>query len=471
MSQALPQSQLGGIKTKTLVDGFAKVRVVDEKASRVLGLDPVSTVWGRPTGRPIYDRLPGVSQGYREEFAGELETGLVYIDQQSQSYSGPGSLEVGAWAEDGRVLIVYDGTITWAHGQVPTSTLAINLETIIPGGVQDGSYQVGYYLDKTVPETRSHSIYSVSDYSLSNTSTVYATNREAKGHSLEYMFSEAEDGFWAPSEFGDSGDYSSGSWVVLDFTESVTASSFDVRAASQSLATAKCALYVSEDAIVWNFVDSVSSNGTTWKLANPGDKHRYYKLYFWGGKVGVSEVRYSGDALFPNQRPTGPISSSEIFLEPQFDQIERPHALLGLITVSNFKIVSIADARQFSTKKYEPVASWLTDFQDLTLRKLVTDIGGYAERFLSPIGGGSHFYEDLPLANVALGPETSVQVISFPSRVELDPPSVVMSQTVFTSSVFPSAVFLLKGPTEASDLSPKAYVDTSLAPTLDNGKF
>lgn len=471
MSKILPQSQLGRVKTKTLVDGFAKIGVIDERASSVLNLDPVSTVWGRQSGRPIYDRLPGVSQGYREEYAGEIGRGLVYVEPQFGKYSGPGSLEVGIWQNDPRVLVVYNGIITWAKGQIPTNTLAINLETIVDGGIEDGSYQVGYYLNEGIPTDVGEALFSVSSYSLAGSSTVYNTNREAKDHPLELAISDASDGYWTPSEFNQAGPYSDGSWITFDFTAEVTASTFEIYAQSADLATARCALYRSNDAITWEIADSVASRNGVWTLNNSDTSSRYFRVYFWDGKVTVSEVRYTGNALYPNKRPTGPISSAEIFLEPEFDQIDRPHILLGLVTVRNFELTEVRDTRDFTSLKYEPVASWLTDFQDASLRKLITDIAGYANRYLAPTTAADSFYDDLPAFGVSLASETSTPTISYPAEIELEPPTEVMGQFVTTSNVSPVGVYLLGSPIESSDLAPKNYVDTSFIPSLDNGKF
>lgn len=500
MSQTLPQSQLGGIVTKPLVDGFARVEVANREALEILSLTPVDTVWGGPFGRPIYDRLPGVSEGYREEYFGEIGRGLVYIEPQFGTSTGPGSLQVGAWQKDPRVLVVYNGTITWAYGQVPTSTLAINMETVVPGGIQDGSYQVGYYLNRVPPDEVRYSKYSVEDYSLGGSQTVYATDKEARYHPVLSMFSEPSDGSWRPSEFGDAGAYDDGSAVTMDFTETVVAGEFVLVASTPAQATAYCALYSSDDAIVWHLQDSVSPRDGRWVVRSSSSAGaRYFRLFFWGGEADVAEVRYTGEALFQNKRPTGAISEAEIFLEGEYDQIDRPHILLAVITVSNYEITSIRDERSQTSRKYEPVASWLTDFQDRSLRKLITDIEGYSELYMSPIGGAYQFYEQLLEENFVLESETKTPVVNFPSAIELEPgwtslidPGLetdpldeglatnpqgfeIAGENVeiqlSNSAVTPAAVMLLAPPTDAGDMANKAYADIAIVPSLDNGKF
>lgn len=471
MSTVLPQSQLGLIKTKTFAESFLTTSILDERATKVLNLEPVPTVWGRKNGRPIYDRLPGVSEAYREEYAGEVGTGLVYIDPQRGVYRGAGSLEVGAWQDDPRVLVINSGVITWAKGQIPTSTLALNLETVIDGGVEDGSYQVGYYLDEEVTPEAGATQFSVEAYSLAASSTIFTTNRAAKDYPLSSALSDYSTSYWTPSNNNDAGPYSDGSWIVFDFTTEVVAASFELVAPNSTLATARCALYRSNDAISWELADSVSSREGVWTLSNGGALARYYRIYFWGGKTALSKVRYTGNAIYPNRQPTGPVSSAKIFLEPEFDQIDRPHILLGLITVRNFEIAETRDVRRFTSRKYEPVASWLTDFQDSTLRKLITDIVEYSDRYLAPSTAASGFYEDLSATGIVLAPETSTPTILFPGEIELKPPTEVFGQAVASSVVNPPGIYLLGQPSESSDLATKEYIDTIFVPSLDNGNF
>lgn len=500
MSEALPQSELGRIVTKPLVDGFAKIDIANQEALDILALTPTNTVWGGKFGRPIYDRLPGVSEAYKEEFYGERDRGLVYIEPQFGLSTGPGSLEVGAWQDDPRVLIVYNGTITWAYGQIDTQTLAFNLESVIEGGIQDGSYQVGYYLNRIEPDVTRYSKYRVEDYSLGSSQTIYAASAEAKYHPVVSMFSEPSDGSWKPSEFGETGIYADGTSVTMDFTETVVGDRFVLISSSPALATAKCALYSSDDAIVWDLQDSVSPRDGQWGLnCNLNNGARYYRLFFWDGLADVSEVRYTGEAIFQNQRPVTAKSETEIFLEGEFDQIDRPHIVLAIISVVNFEITEIRDVRSQTSTKYEPVASWLTDFQDNSLRFLITSIEDYATLYMSPTASNDLFYEKLLEENFVFESDTKTPTITFPASIELQPgwevigeasletdPAgdelstnpqgfVIVGQEIpffeSNSKITPSAIILLAEPTLAGDLATKNYTDIALTPSLDNGKF
>jgi hypothetical protein len=500
MSEVLPQSELGRIVTKPLADGFAKVNVANQEALEILALTPTSTVWGGPFGRPIYDRLPGVSEGYRREFFGERGRGFVYIDPQFGSSVGPGSLQVGAWQEDPQVLIVYNGTITWAFGQIETNTLALNLSNVVPNGIQDGSYQIGYYLNRVDPDKATFSKFAVENYSLGASETIYAADAEAKYHPVVSMFSEPSDGSWKPSEFGETGDYVDGSSVTMDFTEAVVAKTFTLVAAETGLATALCALYSSDDAIVWNLEDSVAPRNNEWILnCGLNDGARYYRLFFWGGEADISEVRYTGEAIFRDRQPVVPRSEAELFLEGEFDQIDRPHLVLAIVTVSNYEITEIRDTRSQTSIKYEPVASWLTEFQDSSLRFLITSIENYSSLYMAPTATLDTYYERLLEENFVFESETKTPVITFPSSIELedgwiligdalletdplvenlavDPSGLIIdgqeiAQFQSNSSVTPFNIILLAEPTAAEDLATKVYADIALIPSLDNGQY
>jgi hypothetical protein len=460
MSQTLPQSQLGPIVTRPFVDGFARVLVSDDESLRILSKSPEKTVWGGAFGRPIYDRLPGVSEGYRKEYAGETNRGMVYIDPQFGAISGPGSLEVGAWEKDRRVLVIYNGTITWTNGQIDTDTLAINLENVIQDGIQDGVYQVGYYLNLESQQDLTFGKYRIEDASLGGSNTLFETTREARYHPVEGVIGEKQEGSWKPTEFAKAGDYPDGTFITFDFTEAVVAEGFSVVARTGSASTANCALYRSDDAISWYLEDSVKASRGTWDLIGAYiEGSRYYRLFFWGGIVEVEEVKYTGEAIFPNRRPIGPVSTSEIFMEGIFDEVDRPHILLATVTVKNFEVVEITDKRVTSPTKYEPVSRWLTDFQDTGLKKVFTNVETYSEKFLSPQAGGFHFYDDLLQSDFILQSETKTPGIEFPSLIEN------------IKDVTPQAIILLTDPEQDSDLATKIYSDTTLIPSLDNGQF
>lgn len=498
MTEVFPESQLGRIVTKPAVTGLSRFDIISEEARAVKRLDPKPTVWGYESGRPIYDRLPGVSEAYRLDYFGDENTGLVYIDPQYGTLSGPGSLEVGGLSSDSSILVVQSGIITWSFGQISTTGLAVDLRTIVANGAQDGLYQVGYYLNYARPEDAGYATYQVTSHSLSNTPSIYRASSEANNSPVEYAFSEIDDGSWRPNSNGEAGNYTKGSSIFIDFTQPVTAEEFELQGSSNS--TAQCALYSSEDAIVWK-LDAQSNFNNGWRLnISRNTPARYWKFFFWDGRVEVTNILYTGEAFFPNQRPSGPISSAELFIDDdQFAEIDRPHILLAQVEVKEQKVVAVTDLRRQTSVKYEPVAKWLTDFQDKSLRSLITDISEYSAKYMAPSSACDDMYLELSSETFLLSKDTEQKSIDLPNRIELNAPSIVIkdagvlddpterkikiqptgeeiiAQNVAflnsNSSVRPSKVIQLANPTEPSDLATKFYVDSALIPSLDNGKY
>jgi hypothetical protein len=503
MTQILPESSLGPVVTKPFVDGFATIEVITEEAQKVKFLEPELTVWGRPAGRPIYDRLPGVSQGYRLDFFGERDLGYVYIDPQYGRTFGPGSLLVGSWERDASVVVIENGTITWRHGQVEANALALDLRNVVEDGVPDGEYYVGYYLSY-VNEQESDFIseYAVKDSSLAATTALFQASRYAENHPATAAFSEISDGTWLPTDFGYAGTYAAGTSLVIDFTKPLVEEEFVLKGGALGYDTATCALYRSNDGICWYFETQTKATNNEWRLLVSSEQPwRYWRIFFWGGAAEVSEITFTGVAVFRSKYVSTGVSVLEPFLEeiePNFN-FELPHALLAGIEVRNKQVVGVADYRQITSIKYEPVASWLTDFQDTSLKSLFDGISNYSDQYMAPPTAADVFYPDLLAGGIPLGNDVDRDVIRLPSSISLEEPHyltgdpallitpsldelatdpnaiVIEGQNVKLygpdSIVLPRRVILLAEPLAADDLATAAYSNIILTPSLDNGNF
>jgi hypothetical protein len=167
----------------------------------------------------------------------------------------------------------------------------------------------------------------------------------------------------------------------------------------------------------------------------------------------------------------GPVSIAELFLEPAYDEIERPHIVLALLNVSNFRIVEIEDKRSTTAIKYEPVARWLTDFQDLSLRSFFTSIEEYSQRFMSPVSGAKEFYDELLRSDVTISEDVFTPKIVFPEIIEQTESEFVGGVQVLKNNITPSRVILLEDPKDSSDLATAVYAAQTLIPSLDNGQY
>ena len=424
MTEALPQSQIGPVKTTLFAETQPTVKFLNPEAARVIGALPVPTVWGRKSARPIYDRLPAVSGSYVTDFTDGNRV-KIFLSDQNRAI-GSGTLQVGIWDRDPGILIIQSGTLVWQNGPVDVQALAIKLSALENGnGVQDGEYQVGYTLRFDPDTSPKYKEYKVEDYSLAASATIYGATAAAEQHPVEVAFTDEINTSWRPTDSGYVGGYDDGQALILDFTEPCKAERFVLTASAVEYATAKCSLYWSDDGIIWHLDDRVwEPKGGSWDvIVSEQAKHRYWKLFFWSGIVDVRQFEYTGTALYADQRRTGAVTVAEPYLDELYAEIEEAHIQLATIEVRDNLLVRVEDYRlsQITYEQYQPVASWLTSFQDNSLRKYFTDVEKYAERWMAPPTACYSIYDELLDDNTfEIGSDLDYPRLDLPVRVGLE---------------------------------------------------
>lgn len=525
------QEQMNPVLAVKKADGFIQPQFPSEEALVVLGLTPEKTVWGGPYGKPVYDRLPQISEQYKKAF--DRDQAYVYLHPTQGKFLGPGSLQVGRLERDWTQLFIENGEVTWKEGQLPLSRLDVNTKDLNFGaGLDDGSYQVGYRLfhDRVLGnlDFPGYAVANVVDSSLAEANVLFAASTETEIHTSYQAIADPEvgDESWWPNDIAKAGDYFPGSWFVVDFRLEVDPVQFVLNGDSTQVNTAKCALYWSDDAITWYFSDQTTPENGSWDfLVSARDKARYWKFFFWDGDATISQIIYSGEALFPDRQARGVEQYGEPFIEGLYDEIEGNYLLLATFTIRKGVITEIIDQRRVTNRKYEPVAEWLTDFQDTSLKCLFDDVELYAEKFLAPPSADFHLYDEMDdslcygQGYIKIG-EINEDAIFFPDIVEINstkavryygdrlllfeeaPPVGFFSDpnglfspvvddsartdpddiSIFTegqswleaeSGVAPKEIILLQDPVDASDLATAKYtIDTlTLGWSIDNGTF
>ena len=241
----------------------------------------------------------------------------------------------------------------------------------------------------------------------------------------------------------------------------MAAEGFTVKADPDQPPTASCAVYLSDDAIIWNKADEVRPTNGEWKLDVRGSKStRYVKFFFYDGSASISDIRYTGEAYFPDLRTVGPVTIAEPYLDDLYAEVEGDFIVLAQVTVINGVISQIGDLRRFIDRKYEPVASWLTTFPDEQLTCLFDDVQHYATKYLAPPTADYHFYTELDdsichgLGELTLGNEDEAPRIVFPDEVEISG-SATIGLTV-------DGINLVEDPILPGDLSTKGDTDFTL---------
>ena len=406
--------------------GLVKPRVATDEALKILNRRPINTVWGQAYGLPIYDRLPGIEQAYKLE-AGP-DSAFVYVEPNFPKYEGPGSLQPGRDPSNFSIFVMESGEITWSRGSKLVDRLAVDIALLNEGkGLEDGQYKAGYLMGFAEPPTPAASLGTVVNAVISDAEIGYAVARDTVGHPDFFALTEDVGEAWWAAEDTSAGSYANGAWYTLDLKEPVNTDQIKFVGQPDQRATATMAVYYSDDAIIWYKQDQIAPIDGTWTFQTPESttKHRYWRFFFWGGYVTVGNILYTGEALFPDQRKLGYINTATPFIDDLYEEIDSVHLLVATFTVVGGKIVSTTDQRDFIQRKYEPVAQWLTSFEDLMLRCYFEDIEKYAELYMAPPTADYHFYQELDTnlcsgeGPIDVGTWTGGQNIVFPDEVAL----------------------------------------------------
>ena len=467
------------VTTQLYSSGVTSVGAISDEALAALDLKSQPTPWALTNGRPILDRLPSESQQYQKGY--DADQAYVYLDARTNLAIGPGTLQVSRDGKKEHILFVNNGEITWNKGQIKTDSLTIDISKLNFGrGLDDGSYQVGYTLgdaDTTVTSlVPGFARANLEGANLGDAAINYSSSSATEYFNTFQALTESTvtgSTAWRPNTIGEAGSYAYGSWYVLDFKESVEASEFELLTDLPN-SSATMAVYYSDDAILWEKAVEVKPNSSGWKASLPSlGRHQYWRFYFWDGTVSVSEINYTGEAYVPDLRSSTTSLNATPFLDGLYEEIEGDYISLATFEVSNSAIKNISDIRKVTNVKYEPVADWLTSFQDSSLKCLFSLVENYSEQCLNPTSSNFHYYNELDdttcfgEGRFSLSSGLAVG-IDFPYLVEF---SCTVGSTL-PCGIIPNQVINLKDPEVDSDLATKSYTDLTLdIYSLDNGIY
>ena len=457
------------IATKVRNDGLTRAKVYSPEALKVLRAEPVNTAWGWDHGRPIYNRMPMISEAYQKSY--NFDQALVYLDPTIPVAIGPGTLEVVKSQRDWRVLDMLDGVLTWEHGELTTDRYRINITELDNGrGLQDGAYQVGYRLSHVnqTPDVSRFPGFTqayVEDGSLADIQLAYNASGDTPIHREAYAIGKFDNSWW-PNSYAGADSYLVGTHYTIDFLSDTQTTEFKVTG-DQGLTTSTLAYYRSDDAIIWYKADQIVSDKDVWTVDAQGPATRYHRFFSWDGRFSIKDVSYTGEGYFRDRRVLFGDSKAEPFIESISDEIEGSYILLATFTVKRGVIDKVDDKRRVTYEKYQPVTDWLTKFQDEQLRCRFNDVVNYNASFMDPTTADYHFYEEMDdshcwgLGEVTLGREEDVPIIVYPTEVGLIRPDVS-----------PDMIDHVTQPVFDGDIATMPYSQFTLNDwSMDNGKY
>ena len=152
-----------------------------------------------------------------------------------------------------------------------------------------------------------------------------------------------------------------------------------------------------------------------------------------------------------------------------YEAVEGDYLTLATFEIRNRgSITNLRDLRSVSYHKHQPVAGWLTQFQDDNLRCLFDSVTRYSSLSMAPQSSSIHLYDEMVdsncfgLGELDLGDQMGAPRLKLPTIVE-----------VASGTVEPKAIDLLADPTTESSLTNKAYANYQLYESwsLDNGNY
>ena len=467
------------IVTRRLSEGQIDTKVLSEEAINVFRWKPIRTAWGYDFGRPFYDRLPAWSQAYKKGY--DRDQAYVYYDhRKNPRFFGPNTLQVTVDPDDHNFLQVEDGEITWYGGQTPVNPVIVKIGDLDNGlGLQNGRYQVGYKLSLqpfvSDSPVEGYSLIEVEEQSLANAAVYLKSTEETVYHEDYQAITDFKES-WVPRKDFVVQDYYPGAQYFLDFRTPVRAERFYITGDQNFGGSSKLAVYYSDDKIHWKKADDAVGLSGRWEaLIGVNSRHRYWQFLFWDGEVSIESISYSGEALYPDLRVTGPVPLAQFYISSLYDTPEDEYIILASFDVKSNAIVGIKDLRKSTPYKYEPVSEWLSSPSDTQLRCMFDDVQEYDTRYMSPVEGHYKFYHEmenfmctnqgsLTLEGVLDSPQ-----ISFPETLELFDTS-----TNFRASIIePPRIDILGEPIYSEDAANKKYTDYMLIESwsMDNGFY
>ena len=375
MSQQLV-SATGGVQTLVTAPNINRLNVLSEQFIKVNKLEKRPTEWV-PDGRPIYKRLPSVSQTYQINFEEDNSQGYVYIPWGEGLY-GPASLEVVS-SDSKEDLIIKSGNLVWAYGTNPVPPTLINLNELEIGS---GRYLVVESSTDEITGWRYPVVNSFLDSTTkiwSNYDSYFPEFAQPLESFIQWRSNLTIDGVLWTSNF---------LRVVLrcppNTAFSGTATLSLVNGSDSSLLQQ---VSISRDSAGQYFdfqiPQSIDDNGNAWRVD------------FSDLKMSVQSIRVTGN-IPKVAPPSGPSTQSALTIYPENAvpttyinsagvQVPMAYCPLAFIDVGrDYTLQGIEDVRKIVHRDYTPVANWLTVPFDENLINLYEQVSGYSELWMNP---------------------------------------------------------------------------------------
>lgn len=414
MSQLLVPTN-GGLENVSITSTLLVPTTLSPEFIIANSLQPRPTEW-IPGGRPIYRRLPAVSETYQIDFfnvvyapnsavAAEVEKiGYIYVPFTENS-AGPTSIVANA-SDTKKDLLICGGRIIWEYGGVNVAPVIINLQDL---EVRSGKYFLGYEL--LFDDAPQQKTYAVEDFALTGLPlTITSSTDSVVGWRYPPVnsFLNVEDNFWTSKDtYFPSYAQPTESYLQWESELSQAYSSLTLRCAVDTVPTATASLYYVTTGGVELFQGtvgpSVDTTGVFYKFTFTPAFNTGWKVVWSNLDVAIQSIVVSG-SLVLERKPVSPATRATLVMYP--DLTPPPTAVycpLAFVEVDNaYKITKIEDLRYVIRRDYVPVADWLTTFFDRTLIDLYEQVESYPKYWMNPPTCMKQEYLDLSAKSIVI---------------------------------------------------------------------
>jgi len=407
MSQLLTPTGNGIIPEIQTTLRTSRVNLLSPQYIEAKSLESRPTEWV-PGGRPIYRRLPAVSETYQIDFFNivpESNVGPGYIEEVGyvfvpwgESDLSPSSVRVSVSESKGD-LIISSGNLVWKQGKTFVYPALINLEVL---EVLNGRYDLAYqliYNDEPLPFQ-----YSVTDFVLTGLPlTITASTDSITGWRYPAVNAfldtttlnwSTEDSYY-PSYAQPTSSYIQWESVLAQSYESIT-----LRCPTGTAYTGTATLYYVNNGVLSEVTTTAISSDTTGQYFTLPVTSQVlqtgWRVEFSSAKISIQSITVTG-IITLLEKPSVPVPRASLVLYPSGTlPVGETFCSLAEITVNNdYQVTKLKDTREVIRRDYTPVADWLTKPFDTDLINLYEEVSIYPTTWMNPPTAMKQEYAEL----------------------------------------------------------------------------
>ena len=407
MSQQLTSINGGATPEIQTTLRTSRVNLLSPQYIEAKSLESRPTEWV-PGGRPIYRRLPAISETYQIDFFNivpESNVGPGYIEEVGYVFVPWGESDLSSSSvrvsisESKGDLIISSGSLVWRQGKTFVYPALVNLEVL---EVLNGKYDLAYQLifnDEPLPFQ-----YSVTNFALTGLPlTITASTDLITGWRFPAVNAfldtttlnwSTEDTYY-PSYAQPTTSYIQWESVLAQSYESIT-----LRCPTGTAYTGTATLYYVNNGVLSEVTTTKISSDTAGQYFTLSITEQVlqkgWRIKFSSAKVSIQSITVTG-VITRLERPSVPVPRASLVLYPSGTlPVGETFCSLAEITVNNeFQVTKLKDTRDIIRRDYTPVADWLTKPFDIDLINLYEEVSTYPTTWMNPSTAVKQEYAEL----------------------------------------------------------------------------